>query len=455
MAPSGENVGTGRLTEDATDPSGNDPIGQRLLDAGLVTKSQVENAKLVHAQCGGEFVDVLFSLGHLKPSTFYEYVLSHGHLSGVDVGRYEIGAKLIELLPADLARKFNIVPIDRVESGLVLGVATPLTEACVAEVRKATAMEVRPLLCSASAIKASLAKYYPEPGQAPEAELESSDGPLKLSHIARMIRQITALPALPETVVRVREAMDDPATSIEEVVETITLDPPVAAKVLSTANSAAYGFQHQINEVKLAVPLLGLRETYSLVLAVAVIDFVKKLRHVDYRTFWLDSMCCAAAARIVAKACGRRRLAGIFTAGLLHDIGRAVLWETIPKLSDTIGPEMRGQKLIETELEAVGFTHAEAGYHLAQKWDLPDEIAEPMRFHHAPEQATVVREHVAVIALADQLIQAEGTEFGENETLFEDHRTQINLLGLDAENTEAMIDEFLTLRASAIRDAFC
>ena len=430
-------------------------IGQLLLNAGIIAKDQLANALSVHSKRGGEFIDVLFSLGHMKPSTFFDFLLSHSHLTGVDLSTYEVDPELISLLPADLARKYGIVPIDKIESHLILGVESQLSDENLEEIEKITDLQMRSLLCATDDIEAAINKYYPLGSSViSDEEGPKSHGPYKLSHVGRLIRQMTSLPALPETVSRVREAMENPDTSMEEVIETVTLDPPVAAKVLSTANSAAYGFQHQIKEVKLAIPLLGLRETYSIVLAVSVVDFVKKLKHIDYRAFWLDSMCCAAAARIVAKASGRRHLAGIFSAGLLHDIGRAVLWQIVPGLSDVIKPEMQGQELIDTELEAVGISHAEAGYQLALHWNLPSEISEPMRFHHSPLKATKVREHVAVIALADRMIQAEGTDFEQNKSLFNDQGETLGFLGLDIENIEAMLEEYLLLRASAVRDAF-
>jgi len=215
-----------------------------------------------------------------------------------------------------------------------------------------------------------------------------------------------------------------------------------------------YGFTHQVHDIALAVSLLGLRETYSIVLSVSVADFVKKLKNVDYRSFWLDSMCCAAAARIVAKASGRRNLAGIFTAGLLHDIGRAVLWEVVPLASTEIDSELEGAALVAAEQEAIGLTHGEAGYELASHWGLPAELAEPVRFHHTPLEATEVKDHVAVVAVADRLIRARGTQLEENEHLWDGMEPVLDYLGVNVETREAMLDDYLVKRANAIRDAF-
>jgi HD-like signal output (HDOD) protein len=148
---------------------------------------------------------------------------------------------------------------------------------------------------------------------------------LKLQNVSEMIRQLTSLPALPETVARVQEALGDVAISPKEVAAFISKDPPVATKVLSVANSPAYGFSSQVSTIELAVALLGLRETYAAVLSAAVLNLFEVGKRFNYRAFWEESMNTAAAARMIAQACGKGTEGGAFTAGLLHDIGRIAL----------------------------------------------------------------------------------------------------------------------------------
>ena len=91
--------------------------------------------------------------------------------------------------------------------------------------------------------------------------------------------------------------MQEPDSSIDDIASVISLDPPIAAKVLSVANSAAYGFPNRVESLSLAVTLMGLRETYSIVLSAAVLDMFETSRHFDYEAFWMASVCCAAAGR--------------------------------------------------------------------------------------------------------------------------------------------------------------
>ncbi|MCF6285609.1 MAG: HDOD domain-containing protein, partial [Candidatus Hydrogenedentes bacterium] len=249
-------------------------------------------------------------------------------------------------------------------------------------------------------------------------------------------------------------AMVSPDSSVSSVTDIITLDPPVAAKVLRVANSVAYGFSHKITDLNLAVSLMGLKETYAIVLSAAVVDLVSQMEEFDYRSFWLESICSACASRIVAKVSNRRQLPGVFTAGLLHDIGRAALWEVASEKCKRIDNTLTGVDLLNAEQEIVGLTHPEAGYELALHWALPDEIAQAIRFHHHPELATEAREHVAIVALSDVMVQASGTQLEDNPDIFEPHRATLETLGLDIENAEAMLEEYLTRHEAAVQDTF-
>jgi putative nucleotidyltransferase with HDIG domain len=316
---------------------------------------------------------------------------------------------------------------------------------------------VKVLLCDPVDIESVIERYYPSNGSSAAGRSGDVTGlsqPIRLSHMAHLVRQIQTLPALPETVHRVREAMLSPDSSVSNVTDIITLDPPVAAKVLSVANSAAYGFTHRITDLTLAVSLMGLKETYAVVLSAAVVDLVSQMEEFDYRAFWLESVCSACASRIVAKVSGRRQLPGVFTAGLLHDIGRAALWEVAPEKCKRIDNSITGRALLEAERSMIGLTHVEAGYELARHWALPEEIAQAIRFHHEPELATSAREHVAIVALSDAMVQASGTRLEDNPTLFDEYRSSLELLGLDLENAEAMLDEYLSRHEAAVQDAF-
>lgn len=436
-------------------------ISRSLVEAKVITKKEFDAAAALRKERGGTLVDCLLSLGHLTAEELVEFFLSNPGKAGVEASPLDIDPELIGLLDRTTAHTLGVIPMDRFAGSLLLGAAAPLDDAALSALEKATGLKPRVVICDRKSIETALNTHYGiRSGDSPAIAIDVAppldpkrlEAGAKLGHVAHLIRQVASLPALPETVSRVREIMEDPNSAVHEVVGVLTLDPPMAAKVLSVANSAAYGFPNRINDLTLAVSLLGLHETYGIVLSVAVADLANKLKHFDYKAFWLESMCSAAAARIVAKAAGLRRLSGVFSAGLLHDIGRVVLVELQPNYADLMPEPLWGRALVEEESRVIGLSHTEAGYCLAQYWNLPSEIAEPIRFHHAPEQATVAKPYVAIVALANVMACAPGRSLEESQGLFSECEAALSELRLDAEVAEAMLDEFLGIRTSALNE---
>lgn len=431
-------------------------IGELLVDAGVVRPEDLERAQRIQAEQGGDIVRLLISLGCIGVDEFMAFLAEQPGIHRMDLSQCEIDPELVRRVPRKLAEEHEVFPIDREGNVLTLGIVRPIAEEVAAELEAHTGMRLKPVLCSPEDIRAAVARYYAPPEALPtlgEQEWQGLAAPLRLSLAARLIREVHSFPALPETVARVRQAMSNPKSSIRDVAEIIIMDPPIAAKVLSVANSAAYGFPRQVEDVTLAVTLLGLREAYSIVLSVAVLNILEKSRHIDYKRFWLEALCCAAATRFVLKAAGRKQLPGVFVGGLLHDIGRVALAEVLPELSRKIDMHLTGEELIRTEERLIGLSHAEAGYILAGHWGLPPEITQPIRFHHRPQAAEEAGEVVAVVAIADDLARASGATLDENRGILARQADCLKMLGIDMEAAEAMLDDFLTRRDESLRDA--
>ncbi|GMV92271.1 MAG: hypothetical protein AMXMBFR82_20490 [Candidatus Hydrogenedentota bacterium] len=439
-------------------------IGELLVDAGLIHREQLQEGLNTQAAKGGKIVETLIALGYLDAEAFVGFLARQPGVASIDLSKYEIPRQLIELIPREMAVEHEIFPIDKLGRLLTVGMVCPLDSATVQKIEERTGLRVKPLLCAPSDIRSAIERYYPEPAPGQEApsvtpagvEVPDATGiraSIRLTNVANLIRQIDTLPALPETVRRVQEATLDPLSSVRDVADIIVLDPPIAAKVLSVANSAAYGFPQRVDDVGLAVSLLGLRETYAIVLSAAVVNVFDKSKVFDYRAFWVESMCCAAATRIIAKASGRKRQIGVFSGGLLHDIGRLALSEVASDLYGKVDQSLDGEELIANEEEILGLSHTEAGHLLAAHWGLPIEIAEPIRFHHRPELAVDAKENVAIVAIANLMARALQTKLEDSGPLLEAITPSLAVLGLDRESAEAMLDEYLNMREDCLRDS--
>lgn len=447
------------------DPAGHPKkrIGELLIDAGLITKADLQEALEVQQREGGKIVDVLISLGRIEPEQFLQFLARQPGIPSIDLASYDIPHSIVSLVPRELAVKHELVPIDVLGKLLTVAMVCPLDSKTIAELEQMTSLRVKALLCGAKDVRAALNRYYPAdragapPQAAPrpvtEEDIASLEGPMRLQNAARLIRRISALPALPETVSRIREATGDPKVTVRMVADILSMDPPVAAKVLSVANSAAYGFAHRVDDLNLAVSLMGLRETYSIVLSMAVVDVLRKSEVFDYRSFWKESVLCASAARKVAEVINRKDMAGVFSAGLLHNLGRLVLVEVASDAYAKIPRDLRGKELVQAEEAVFGLSHSEAGYELAHHWGLPEDINEAIRFHHTPDLSVKSRDMVAVVAVAAMMVQAELTGDGLHESLIDAHKHLFEMIRVDAEHIQTLYGEIVSSRDDTLHNA--
>ncbi|MCC6972109.1 MAG: hypothetical protein IT434_17995, partial [Phycisphaerales bacterium] len=197
-------------------------VGKLLLKAGLITQGHYDAAVEIQEETGAELIDVLFSLGAVEPNAFMDFLLTYPGVLPTDLKDLEIESDLLDLIPADLARLFGVVPVDRYRDMLTLAAKLPLGPDQEKQLEQVAGLKVKILLCGPAEVDAVLNRYYPVNGTQKEDELTSIVGlqqPIRLSHMAHMVRQIQSLPALPETVHRVREAMLSADSSVTSVTD--------------------------------------------------------------------------------------------------------------------------------------------------------------------------------------------------------------------------------------------
>ncbi|NCC23772.1 MAG: HDOD domain-containing protein [Deltaproteobacteria bacterium] len=201
---------------------------------------------------------------------------------------------------------------------------------------------------------------------------------------------------------------EDSLGSLADVARAVNRDPGLSAAILKTANSAYYGLQSQISTLDRAVSILGMKEIRTMVLFVALRSVNKRIdpNDFDLESFWRHGFAVALTARTVANVLEHRDPSIIYTAGLLHDMGKlfTVLlrpdhWRAINVLA-----VKDGVPLLEAEEAHWGIDHALIGALALRSWNLPDEITEPISWHHAPLSAPAFQEASAILCLADGLV---------------------------------------------------
>jgi len=385
-------------------------IGEELVEAGLVTLDQVEAALRLQREKGGKTVENLVALGFLSVDGFVQFQKARPGMPSLDLANYSLPKEVIRLVPREFAVQHHLVPIDKMGRALTVGMSYPLDQPALDALEKLTGLRPRPVLCSMDDIRAAIEKYYDAPKEKLGAVSKGTGAQLaadlRLGAIAGMIRSIESLPGLPETVLKVRAALEDDSVTIADVAAVIRRDPPVAAKLIGVANSAALSLPQKVESVEIATGLLGLRDTYALVTSMAVRERFTECGEYFKRQFWEDSQDCATAAVAITRARGQRQTATAYSVALLQDIGRLLFATMKPEQYRQIDPNMGDEALLAAEHEAFGMAHPEAGFLLAEAWHLPDDLCEAIRFHHDFSLAKRAPQLVATAQVSHTLLAA-------------------------------------------------
>jgi HD-like signal output (HDOD) protein len=135
---------------------------------------------------------------------------------------------------------------------------------------------------------------------------------------------------------------------------------------------------------------------------------------VSMESFWQHSVACGLAARLLATYRRDANPERFFVAGMLHDVGRLILYTRIPDLGreTLLEAKVRRVLLHEVEMKQLGFSHAAVGGILMQMWKLPSTLEDVVSYHHEPHNATRFPAEAAIVHVAD--IIAHAMEFGNS-----------------------------------------
>lgn len=202
----------------------------------------------------------------------------------------------------------------------------------------------------------------------------------------RLHRRIDDLPVLPTVVGQLMTLDREAEGFFEEVQDLIEADPTFAARILAVANSAASAPRSPITSVQGALARLGAVGASNMILAAAV-SRVFVPRDDFERSLWRHALQVAMAMRIVAiRSKGPLELDPdeSYTIGLLHDIGRFVLFEEAPEQLRRIDEADWDEpdQLLELETSICGMTHGAIGKMASERWGLPSTIGEVILRHH-------------------------------------------------------------------------
>ncbi len=227
--------------------------------------------------------------------------------------------------------------------------------------------------------------------------------------INKIIKSIDNLPAFPATVVKVMGLLSSEDYSLAEVAKVISFDQSITGNILKISNSAQFSGGRSIKTIRDAVSYLG-KENLIRAVQTAGISKYYKTKVKGYVStasdLWEHSVAVALMSQILSKKIYGVENSVLYTAALLHDVGKIIMgeyiYESIDKINELV--EKKHCSFLEAEEVIVGMNHAELGGKITGQWNFPSEICDAISFHHHPDllgKNTI--ETQWIVYLADQL----------------------------------------------------
>lgn len=267
------------------------------------------------------------------------------------------------------------------------------------------------------------------------------------------------LPPLPGSALRVALLSMDMSVSTTAVAEAIGCDPILATRILRAANSPLYAVERSFTSLLSAVNALGNIAINQLVIIYAVSDaFHQNAKHARFeRPLWRHSVAVGVAAREISGALGLRCGEEAFLCGLLHDIGKLLLLRHNADIYAQVDEAGDEQARESREEEIYGFTHAEVGALVANRWGLADEIGRAIFDHHLPTKDDGMPLMTLIIDAADQMTNVSGMGLRDEPTQELATPRSFDALGLSAdriteiwERAQVRMDEMMHVLSSLI-----
>lgn len=287
----------------------------------------------------------------------------------------------------------------------------------------------------------------------------------KPRRIELILRQLDTLPTLPAVAARLLQLTASDASHAREVVELVTSDPALTAKVLSLCRSADKGVRNDVITVERAVVLLGFTTIRNTVLSLKVFELFghgekkpENTRHnepqdepepFDRAGLWTHALAVGILAELIAKAHpGQQDLSAdqAFVCGLLHDIGKLALDQVLPRSYARVVEVCKNKRcsIAEIERQIVGVDHHTAGKRLAEQWGLPHVIQDCIWLHGSPYEALPNLAHrrmIGLVALSDAIVRRQMLGFSGNQGITTDTDQLIERLGLSAKSVASATAE--------------
>lgn len=210
---------------------------------------------------------------------------------------------------------------------------------------------------------------------------------VKAKYYQDKIKSLIGLPTLPTIAIEIQNIMREDKLSVVQTIPVIEQDPSLALKILKVANSAYYGMNQKVNSLRQAVVIIGMRELAGIVLGFSVLKSMTNPSDnsgINWKKFWEHSVAVGHVSELLNEELGIHFEESPYSLGLLHDIGKLVLYRLEPEMYSAVYTMSAEENIsiIQAEAKIFGITHQQAGQWIAERWGLSEYVQAVAGSHH-------------------------------------------------------------------------
>jgi type IV pilus assembly protein PilB len=144
-------------------------LGELLLKAQLINQQQLTKALEEQKNSGGKLGEILQRLGFVTEDDIIECLSHQFGVPSINLRHFEIDPNVAKIIPVDLARKYNVIPVNKTGATLTLAMTDPTNIFAMDEITFMTGYRVEPVVASEEAIRERIDRNF---GSSRELELK-------------------------------------------------------------------------------------------------------------------------------------------------------------------------------------------------------------------------------------------------------------------------------------------
>ncbi len=264
------------------------------------------------------------------------------------------------------------------------------------------------------------------------------------------------LPTLPHILLKLVEACKGEPDTMKEISQIISKDTALSARIIRLVNSVYYGLPNRVTSIDHALLLVGTNTIKNIAISASIYQAFNQAEDSSVisrlKLFWRHSLMCATLSKLIAKKISYSSPDEAFLSGLLHDIGKLVLWVNFSKkeYAEILEPYRSKPDLLLAREARLGANHCEVGAWMINRWKLQSFIADAVRYHHEPvhrilDALPMVKIVFVANALSSEIVEDTDANFKIAKEIFGFAPSEVEELISLAEEEVKQVEELLEI----------